>query len=145
MTEVLPWQQAKYSSGAPDKGTQDKCDALHLSNSNSLVLLLRQNMLSLWGLLTHICGCAGKKVKDCTHRVPPPPRTHRHAKTRKKKATLLEVASIFIVLPPWSPHPLSKRTWQKFLNVISKMPWHLGILHQWGAGRSGGGKGKDLG
>lgn len=115
---MLPWQQAKYSSGAPDKGTQDKCDALHLSNSNSLVLLLCQNMLSLWGLLTHICGCAGKKVKDCTHRVPPPPRTH--AKTRKKKATLLEVASIFIVLPPWSPHPLSKRTWQKFLNVSGR-------------------------
>ncbi len=66
VTEVLPWQQAKYSSSAPDKGTQDKCDAPHLGNSNSLVLLLRQNMLSLWGLLTHICGCAGKKVKDCT-------------------------------------------------------------------------------
>lgn len=63
---MLPWQQAKYSSSAPDKGTQDKCDAPHLGNSNSLVLLLRQNMLSRWGLLTHICGCAGKKVKDCT-------------------------------------------------------------------------------
>ena len=67
VTEVLPWQQAKYSSSsAPDKGTQDKCDAPHLGNSKSLVLPLRQNMLSLWGLLTHICGCASKKVKDCT-------------------------------------------------------------------------------
>lgn len=88
VTEVLPWQQAKYSSSAPDKGTQDKCDAPQLSNSNSLVLLLRQNMLALWGLLTHICGCAGKKVKDCTYESQPPSPTHTHAKNTQEESNI---------------------------------------------------------
>lgn len=108
---MLPWQQAKYSSSAPDKGTQDKCDTRHLSNSNSLVLLLCQNMLSLWGLLTHICGCAGKKVKYCTlslrHLFS---YTHkkRKKKTCRKKATLLGLASIFMA--PHPPSPFKENT-----------------------------------
>lgn len=38
VSEVLPWQQAKYSSVAPDKGTQDECDTLRVGNSLVLPL-----------------------------------------------------------------------------------------------------------
>lgn len=114
---MLPWQQAKYSSGAPDKGTQDKCDALHLSNSNSLVLLLRQNMLSLWGLLTHICGCAGKKVKDCTHRVPP---THTQTRKNTQEESNITWSGIHIYSPPTLIPPPS---FKENMAEVSECQW----------------------
>lgn len=64
VTEVLPQQQAKYSSRQGDKCAPPPSlsplppSLTHLGGGgDSLVLLLRRNSLSLWGLLTHIWCC----------------------------------------------------------------------------------------
>lgn len=144
LTEVLPWQQAKYSSSGPDKGTQDKCDAPHRSNSNSLVLLLSAKMCSHFGDYWPIFVDVPAKRLNTAHRVPATSSlTH---KACQKKATLLELASIFMAPPP---HPLSKRTRQKFLNVSGReFASHFQNAMAFGQlapMRSGGRKEKDLG
>lgn len=108
---MLPWQQAKYSSSAPDKGTQDKCDAPHLSNSNSLVLLLSAKICSHFGDYWPIFVDVQAKRLNTAHRVPATSsvaHTYTH-KTCKKKATLLELASIFMP-PPHPPPPFKENT-----------------------------------